>query len=166
MRRPALQVHCSRLTAAGRRIKVLGSSIKRSFHLLQWLWALPLTACGLPLWCAAGLLGRTGQSEQQQAVLSRQATGWVFIAHGPLFAALLKRHPFGHMHAVAVGCCVFASDAASLAEHLTHELVHVRQARQWGVLFPVAYAASSAWQRLHGRCAYADNWFERQANRA
>jgi hypothetical protein len=136
--------------------------MKRFLRYGQWLWALPLTACGLPLWCAARLFGSRGQ---HLAVLRRQPRGWVFIAHGPLFAALLKRHPFGPMQAVAVGCCVFASDAASLVAHLPHELVHVRQAQQWGIFFPAAYLASSAWQRLHGRCAYADNWFERQANR-
>ncbi len=139
--------------------------LKRLLLSFQWLWALPLTACGLPLWCAAWLVGRYSGRWQHRAVLSRQPSGWVFTAHGPVFAALLKRHPFGAMHAVAVGSCVFASDAASLAAHLPHELVHVRQAQQWGILFPIAYLACSAWQRLHGRCAYADNWFERQANR-
>jgi hypothetical protein len=139
--------------------------MKGCLSYFQWLWALPLTACGLPLWCLAWLLGSLGERGQHLAVISRQPRGWVFIAHGQLFSALLKRHPFGHMRAVAVGCCVFACDAASLAEHLPHELVHVRQAQQWGVVFPLAYLASSAWQRLHGRCAYANNWFERQANR-
>lgn len=128
----------------------------------QWLWALPLTLLGLPVWAVVKVFGKRSR---HQAFISRQPCGWVLIAHGPFLKSLLKRHPFGRMQAVAVGCCIFANDARTLAAHLPHELVHVRQAQQWGIFFPLAYLASSAWQRLHGRCAYADNWFERQANR-
>jgi hypothetical protein len=90
--------------------------------------------------------------------------GLVLTAHSPLIAVLLEHHPFGRMQAVAIGCCVLGNDAAALNKHLPHELVHVRQALQWGAVFPLAYLASSVWQCLQGRSAYADNWFERQAN--
>jgi hypothetical protein len=113
---------------------------------------------GLPLFLLSGL-----QYRGQAAALST-SHGYVFTAHSPLIARMLKLHPMGSMDAVAVGCCILARDAESLIKHLPHELVHVQQAQRWGVFFPVAYLASSAWQLLHGRCAYADNYFERQAN--
>lgn len=68
------------------------------------------------------------------------------------------------MDAVAIGCCVFARDAAALERTLPHELVHVHQALQWGALFPLAYVLCSVWAWARGGCAYADNYFERQAN--
>lgn len=68
------------------------------------------------------------------------------------------------MDAVAIGCCVFARDAAALERTLPHELVHVHQALQWGPLFPLAYVLCSVWAWARGGCAYADNYFERQAN--
>jgi hypothetical protein len=69
------------------------------------------------------------------------------------------------MDAMAVGCCVLARDEVALQRTLAHELVHVRQALQWGALFPLAYALCSAWQWSQGRCAYTDNYFEIQARK-
>jgi hypothetical protein len=126
--------------------------------LLGWLWALPLTMLGLPLVVLAKAQHRG------QATMLRSPHGYVLTAHSRLIASLLRLHPMGSMDAVAIGCCVLARDAQSLAKHLPHELIHVQQAQHWGVFFPLAYLASSAWQLLHGRCAYADNYFERQAN--
>jgi hypothetical protein len=126
--------------------------------LLGWFWALPLTFVGLPLVVLAKAQHRG------RATLLRSPHGYVFTAHSRLIARLLHLHPMGSMDAVAIGCCVLARDAQLLAKHLPHELIHVQQAQHWGVLFPIAYLASSAWQLLHGRCAYADNYFERQAN--
>jgi hypothetical protein len=116
---------------------------------------------GLPVWLIVKCFKRLGT-----ASVHRCDVGWVLLAEGALFAALLKRHPFGTMQAVAVGCCVFASDTKALADCLPHELVHVKQAQRWGVIFPLAYLACSVWARLNGGCAYQDNWFERQANQA
>jgi hypothetical protein len=126
--------------------------------LLGWLWALPLTLLGLPL----VLLAKA--QHRRQATILRSPHGYVLTAHSRLIASLLRLHPMGSMDAVAIGCCVLAQDVQSLAKHLPHELIHVQQAQHWGVFFPIAYLASSAWQLLHGRCAYADNYFERQAN--
>jgi hypothetical protein len=33
-------------------------------------------------------------------------------------------------------------------------------------LFPLAYILCSAWAAAHGHSAYADNYFEQQANRS
>ncbi len=125
---------------------------------LRWAWALPLTVLGLPFWLMA-LCSARGHAYAQHGFY-----GWVLLAHSSALAALLKHHPFGQMQALAVGCCVFASDSKTLALHLPHELVHVRQAQQWGMVFPFAYLLSSVWQLMHGRHAYDDNYFERQAN--
>jgi hypothetical protein len=125
---------------------------------LGWFWALPLTLIGLPLVVLAKVQHRW------QARMLRSSHGYVFTAHSRLIASLLRLHPMGSMDAVAIGCCVLARDAQSLVKHLSHELIHVQQAQHWGVLFPIAYLASSVWQLLHGRCAYADNYFECQAN--
>ena len=124
-----------------------------------WLWAFPLTVIGLPVWLCQRCFGG-----RRTAELRMTSVGWVLIAHGALLAALLKHHPFGKMHAVAVGCCVFAGDEDMLIANFPHELIHARQAQQWGIFFPIAYLASSAWQYWHGHCAYSDNWFEKQAN--
>jgi hypothetical protein len=129
-----------------------------------WLWALPLTLCGLPLWLVMRLQGRFYQQNTALAQSNIAQTAIIFVAHGEPAAWLLKHHPFGEMDAMAIGCCVFARDAAALARTLPHELVHVQQALRWGVLFPLAYLLCSAWAWSHGRCAYADNYFERQAN--
>jgi hypothetical protein len=128
---------------------------------LGWCWALPLTLIGLPLWLWVRV---TRQNGSAQIINSR--VGYLLTAHSPTIAAWLRYHPMGHMHAVAVGCCIFASDASALKTHLPHEQVHAFQAQRWGVVFPMAYLASSLWQWSQGRCPYADNYFEKQANQA
>lgn len=131
---------------------------------LQWLWALPLTLLGLPLWlwmlCNARFLVRN----RPVAQVNIAQTAPIFIAYGHPANWLLAHHPFGEMDAMAIGCCVFARDAQALQRTLAHELVHVRQALQWGALFPLAYGLCSMWACMHGRCPYANNYFEMQAN--
>jgi hypothetical protein len=125
-----------------------------------WLWALPLTLCGLPLWLGMRIFRRN----RAVAQLNIAGAAPVFVAYGAPAAWLLKHHPYGEMDAMAVGCCVFARDAQALHRTLKHELVHVEQAMHWGLLFPLAYMLCSAWAAANGRNAYADNYFERQAN--
>ncbi len=144
---------------------------------LRWLWALPLTLCAAPLWlgtwCAAKLATRRSKTLQSNLYPSNQAvvqiftaqSAIVFVAYSPTIAWLLRHHPFGEMQAVAVGCCVLAQNAQMLERTLAHELVHVQQALHWGPFFPLAYAACSVWAYSKGRCAYADNYFEKQAQR-
>jgi hypothetical protein len=150
---------------------------------LQWLWALPLTLCALPLWCAVWCAARAVQWRSNRLVpyqavpkpfykpnhavvqVFTTPAAIVFVAYSPAIAWLLRHHPFGEMQAVAVGCCVLAQDAQMLERTLPHELVHVQQALHWGPLFPLAYAACSVWAYATGRCVYADNYFEKQAQR-
>ncbi len=129
--------------------------------MVGWLWALPLTLCGLPVWCVI----KIWQPKMALAQLNKASIAPVFIAYGAPMAWLLDHHPFGAMDAVAVGCCVFARDEVALQRCLGHELVHVRQAMQWGVFFPLAYGLCSLWAWMQGRSAYADNYFEIQARR-
>jgi hypothetical protein len=140
----------------------LVSFIRRS---LQWLWALPLTLLGMPLWlwmrCSVLFLASNGAVAQ----INNAQADTVFIAYGQPASWLLVHHPFGEMDAMAIGCCVFARDAQALQRTLAHELVHVRQALQWGALFPLAYGLCSVWACMCGRCPYSDNYFEVQANR-
>jgi hypothetical protein len=131
---------------------------------LLWLWALPLTLCGLLVWlwvCFEQAFFKQ-HSAQAQVFTAQPAT--VFVAHSSSLNWLLRHHPLGPMDAMAIGCCVLARDAPTLQRTLAHELVHVRQAMQWGPLFPLAYCASSAWAWARGRCPYAGNVFEIQAH--
>jgi hypothetical protein len=147
---------------------LLRLSTRAALRTALWLWALPLTLCGLPLWLLMRLqMWFQGRPYKKNTVVAQSniaQAAIVFVAFGEPAAWLLKHHPFGEMDAMAIGCCVFARDAAALARTLPHELVHVEQALRWGVLFPLAYGLCSAWAWAHGRCAYADNYFERQAN--
>jgi hypothetical protein len=140
----------------------------RIMRTVLWLWALPLTLCGLPLWLLmAGTHQRSGQKNipnQAVAYVKRAQAATVFVAYGAPTAWLLKRHPFGEMDAIAVGCCIFAQNEVALARTMAHEMVHVRQALHWGALFPLAYLLCSVWAQWRGQCPYAGNYFECQAN--
>jgi hypothetical protein len=124
-----------------------------------WLWCLPLTLVGLPLWQHA----RWYKPKQALAVVFIAQYAPVFVAHSPFIAWLLHHHPFGPMQAMAMGSCVLARDARTLQQCMAHELVHVEQALRWGPLFPLAYACSSAGAWRRGECPYAGNRFEREA---
>ncbi|SNT26396.1 hypothetical protein SAMN06265795_12022 [Noviherbaspirillum humi] len=126
--------------------------------LLGMLWALPLTVFGLalalPIWVWRGHL---------QLV---RTPVMALLVRGPLADAILSRHPFGAMSAMAVGHVVIAENHGLSARVLMHELVHVRQAECWGPVFPFAYLLSSAWAALRGRDAYWHNRFEMAAREA
>jgi hypothetical protein len=135
-----------------------------------WLWALPLTLCGLPLWAWMRAQQRRGgqKNKENRAVVlvNRTQAATVFVAYGAPMAWLLKRHPYGEMDAIAVGCCIFAQNQSAYERTLSHEMVHVQQALHWGAFFPLAYALNSVWQKCRGQCPYSNNYFERQANKA
>jgi hypothetical protein len=67
---------------------------------------------------------------------------------------------------MALGHVVIAEHEGLPARVLIHELAHVRQAALWGIFFPFAYLASSAWAVLRGRDAYWYNSFEIAARNA
>ena len=133
------------------------------YRCITWLWALPLTCLGLCVWILVYFERHIFNRKSALAQVNTAQSAIIFIAHSSAVKWLLVHHPFGRMDAITIGCCVLACNAAALQRTWAHECVHVRQALQWGPLFPLAYAASSAWARLHGRCMYADNYFEKQA---
>jgi hypothetical protein len=127
-------------------------------NLLRWCWALPLSLPGLALWAVV----RMAQGAQYARV-HRVRGIVVFSVQGKLVERLLKLYPFFEPDALCIGCVVLARDEAMLAHLWVHELVHVRQALRWGILFPVLYLGASIWAVMRGQDAYYDNPFEREA---
>jgi hypothetical protein len=64
--------------------------------------------------------------------------------------------------AITLGRHIFAWRAMTESE-LAHELVHVRQWRDLGWRFPIAYLAASLGARRSGKRWYHDNRFEIEA---
>lgn len=125
---------------------------------LGMVWALPVTSFGLLL--ALPVVAWRGHA---QVVHGRTPA---LLVRGPLADVLLGHHPFGAMTAMALGHIVISESAGLSARVLAHELAHVRQAARWGVVFPFAYLASSAWAAMRGRDAYWHNRFEIAARKA
>jgi hypothetical protein len=67
---------------------------------------------------------------------------------------------------MALGHIIISENQGLSSRILIHELAHVRQAMRWGLLFPFAYLASSAWAAIRGRDAYWHNKFEIDAREA
>lgn len=116
-------------------------------------WAAPNTALGLTVGLMMLALG--GRARLVDGVIE---------FHGGLLAraagARSGRCDFG---AMTLGHVILGASPSDLAALRRHEHVHVGQYERWGPLFLPAYAASSLWQLAHGRRAYRDNQFERQA---
>lgn len=121
-------------------------------------WASPLTLFGLALALPVFLLRGHVQLVRGHTV--------ALLVRGPFADRMLGRHPFGAMTAMALGHVVIAEQQGLSARVLTHELAHVRQAARWGIVFPFAYLASSAWAAIRGRDAYWHNRFEIAARAA
>lgn len=126
--------------------------------LLGIIWAAPLTLFGLLLALPVLLLRGRAQLVHGHTV--------ALVVRGPFADQMLGRHPFGAMTAMALGHVIIAEKEGLSLRVLTHELAHVRQAARWGIVFPLAYLASSAWAAIHGRDAYWHNRFEMAAREA
>ncbi len=117
-----------------------------------YLWASPTTLFGL----LAGVL--------------TVATGGRGRRHGPVvelwggFSTWLLSSWAFRAEAITLGHVILGRTGSALDRYRTHELEHVRQAEQWGLLFLPAYAIASLWAHLSGRHYYRDNWFEIDAN--
>ncbi len=125
------------------------------------VWALPLSLVGLLM--ALPVLASGGSARRLPA---RQFGVPALLVRGRVGDFLLAHHPFGAMHAMAVGHIVIADRTAHSRRLLAHELAHVAQAARWGILFPAAYLMASAWARLRGGDIYWDNVFEVAARKA
>lgn len=126
--------------------------------LLGIVWALPLTIVGLLF--ALPVFAWRGHA---QFIRGHTAA---LLVRGPFADAVLSRHPFGAMTAMALGHVIIAEQQGLSSRVLMHELAHVRQAERWGIAFPFAYLASSAWAGIRGRDAYWHNRFEIAARKA
>jgi len=105
------------------------------------------------------------------AILCLLCGGRAMRARGALEVTLSRRRhgrvpyrvlPF---RAITFGHVIIAIGQEDMERSRAHEQAHVRQYERWGILFFLAYPASSVWQLLRGRKAYRDNCFEVQARR-
>jgi hypothetical protein len=125
----------------------------RPARLLAHAWAVPNTVIGLAAGCLLLLTG--GSVRPVEGVLE---------FHGGLLADGARRCPRRlPFRAITFGHVILGTDPALLAAVRRHEHVHVRQYERWGPLFLPAYLLAGLWQWLHGRRAYRDNPFEREA---
>ncbi len=125
----------------------------RPSRLLAHSWAIPNTVIGLLAGCLLLLTG--GSVRRVHGVLE---------FHGGLLGAGARRWPDRlPFHAITFGHVILGTRPAVLAAVRRHEHVHVRQYERWGPLFLPAYLLASLWQLLHGRRAWRDNPFEREA---
>lgn len=128
--------------------------MNRSSHLLRvvrYAWAAPCSLVGLALAGAFLLCG--GRARMRSGVLE------VALRR----RARQTRFPFG---AITFGHVVLGLDEMVLDRLRAHEFVHVGQYERWGLVFFLAYPASSLWQWLRGRNPYWDNHFEIEARDA
>jgi hypothetical protein len=121
--------------------------VKRLLQLARYAWAAPCTVVGLPPAALALLLG-----------------GAARIRSGVIEVAFLRderesRIPFG---AITLGHVILGHSQPVLEELRSHEQEHVRQYERWGLLFFLAYPASSLYQLLRERDPYWFNHFEVQ----
>jgi hypothetical protein len=125
----------------------------RLLKLAKVLWASPCSVVGLAL--AAFPLGAGGKAKWSNGAL--EVTYRRSNAHcGRLARAL----PF---RGIVFGHVILAVTQEELAVIGPHERVHVEQYERWGMLFFLAYGASSLWQLVGGRNPYWHNHFEVQA---
>jgi hypothetical protein len=123
--------------------------------LARYLWAAPATLVGLVLAGVARALGaRTAVRD-----------GALEVGGGRLVKLLHKLPRAVHFGAITFGHVIVGVDQAALDRSRAHEHVHVRQYEKLGVFFFPAYIGSSLRQLFAGRHPYADNRFEREANR-
>lgn len=121
----------------------------------KYLWAAPCSLAGLSVALLALLMGAQ----------ARVRDGTLQVAGGR-FASFISRLPTRlRILAFTNGHVIFALSWPVMDSFLAHELVHVRQYERWGPLFPLLYLGSSLHQRVKGRDAYFENWFEREARK-
>lgn len=110
--------------------------------LLQYLWALPMTIVGLVL----SLVFLPYKARWRDGALEAEVV-WLPGFYGMTVGFLVLLGP-GHHDAT-----------------IRHEHVHVKQAKEWGPLHPIAYGLASLWVLVTGGNVYKDNVFERQARK-
>ena len=119
--------------------------------IVRYAWAAPCTAVGL---VPAALILLSG--------------GIARIHSGVLEIAVQRtaRQAAYFFCAITLGHVVIGRDERVLEQVRSHELAHVRQYECWGLLFFLAYPASSLYQLLRGRNPYWFNHFEVESRKA
>jgi hypothetical protein len=123
--------------------------------LLAYLWAAPATMVGLGLAAVARILGARAAVRD----------GALEVGGGRLVKVLHRLPKTFHFGAITFGHVIVGVDQAALDRSRAHEHVHVRQYERLGILFFPAYLGSSLRQLFSGRHPYADNRFEKEADR-
>jgi hypothetical protein len=121
-------------------------------RIARYVWAAPCSLAGLLF---ATLLFVFGSSVRKKSGVLE-----VTISTRQPLAPHENKHPF---EAITLGHVIIGFNDEGLEHFHLHELEHVRQYEQWGLLFFVAYPLSGLWQLLRGRSPYWDNYFEVQA---
>lgn len=121
-------------------------------RIARYLWASPCSLAGLLFATMIVVFG--GSVRNKRGVLEVSIS-----TRAPLTAQNYK-HPF---EAITLGHVIIGFNDEGLEHFRLHELEHVRQYEQWGVLFLVAYPLAGLWQLLRGKSPYWDNYFEVQA---
>lgn len=122
-------------------------------RLMAYAWTAPNSALGILVGLGVLVLG--GRMRMGSGVVEFHGG-----RAGRFFAALPGPFRFG---AITLGHVILGTCHEELVLLREHEHVHVRQFEQWGVFFLPVYALSSAWEVLHRRSGYRNNYFERQA---
>lgn len=115
--------------------------------LLRYTWASPCSLVGLLLAGPILLLG--GKAHLHSGVLEVALPG--------------QKHPPLDLGAITLGHVVLGGSERTLSQLRAHEQEHVRQYERWGLVFFLAYPASSLLQLICGRHPYWLNHFEVQA---
>jgi hypothetical protein len=122
-------------------------------RVLKMLWAAPWSLLGLLI----GLLGLLSGGHVQRK-------GRILEFWGGCVQAILRVFPFYSGSPVATfGHIVLGRSDRYLNACRKHQLVHVRQYEQWGLLFVPAYLTCSVAIWFSGKRPYYDNPFERSA---
>lgn len=121
--------------------------------LIAYTWVFPNTALGILF---GFVMLALGGKVRIVAGVAEFHGGWM----GRFFAT--RPHPFC-FGAITLGHVILGTCDAELCALRTHEHVHVKQYKRWGVFFLPAYALSSLWEISRGRDGYRNNYFERQA---
>ncbi len=122
-------------------------------RLLRILWASPCSLVGLALGAVVLLVGGS---------VRRVGCALEFAPHRRYQppTSLLRRLPFS---AITFGHVILGVSFQDLEQLRAHELVHVRQYERLGLLFFIAYPASSLLAAATGGCPYRNNRFEMEA---
>ncbi|MDQ1315980.1 MAG: hypothetical protein QG662_2089 [Pseudomonadota bacterium] len=121
-------------------------------RIARYVWAAPCSMVGLLAATLAFVFG--GSIRGKRGVLE------VSLAAGTPLAFPGLKFAF---EAITLGHVIIGRTEQGLERLRLHELEHVRQYEQWGLLFFLAYPLSSLWQLMRGRNPYWDNYFEIQA---